>query len=225
LLLAMAILITGCGPRRERVSVQRMPLPDQDATTLMIVVDLSGSFQQLMAEDGKAWELTIEAIDKYMRERAGASPDDQILLANISGARKSLMWQGTPRSFRKDFQTKEKFRNFLQSKADPQGSLVHDGIAHAVEYMSAHPRLQNSNGKSVILICSDMLDNGPEPEKSELRLMSALTSYLQKGGVVSIYYCDQLEYAKWRQKFTDAGFASCAIECDFHGKPTLPDLQ
>ena len=80
----LGILLVGCGARRDRSSMNRYENRERDAMTLMIVVDLPGSFLDLMAEDGKAWELTIAAVVKYMRDRAGASQDYQLILANVS---------------------------------------------------------------------------------------------------------------------------------------------
>lgn len=218
----VAIFFSGCGARRDRTRVSRYEDRDPDAMDLMIVTDTSGSFVEHMTKEGKAWDLTVRALDKYTKDRAGSSTEDQIILANISGNERSIMWKGSPRSFRSEFPSKEKFHSFLLSHSDPGGSRVNDGIAHALGYINSKHKTRH--GQSVTLILSDMLDTYSDPG-SETRLIKAMAEYNHDGGEIGIYFCDQLQHPKLMKRCEEAGLKWIEIECDFVGKPKLPDLH
>jgi hypothetical protein len=226
--LLFVAIIAGCGARRDETKQARLsksPFPkDESEYVAMIVMDNSSSFQQLMAEEGHAYSFICSVIDKYFRDRIG-SEKDQIILVQISGSQKSIMWQGTPEGLRRRFQSKQSFRDFLVNNAGPDGSLVHDGVAHALEHMMRIPNVSSGMAKSVLLILSDLDDNGPNPEQSEQRLFDDLVAYFQKGGHAGFYYADQLKMEHWRQKLTAAGYPLVPIECRENDNPALPDFE
>ena len=124
-LLSVVIFLTGCEKRRE--SSQAIFNSDQDVEyVLSVIVDLSGSFEDLMAEKGKAYEFLLHVVDRYFRDRIGSQ--DKLMISQISANERSLLWEGTPLQLRREFPTPEAFRNLLRSKADPVGSRVNDAV-------------------------------------------------------------------------------------------------
>lgn len=218
LLLLGLLLVPGC----EEVDQSAAFQPDESGTVIMVVMDLSPSFQHHMVDDGAAYDFVMHALHAYHDSRIGSK--DRLLLAQISGTRKSVMFDGSPEELRDRYPTAEDFRRFLAEKARPNGSLVHLATAHALEYMMTLENVASRKAKSVVLVISDMEDNGPKPVESEERLMKAFTDYMHLGGAIGLYYCDQLQMVKWRKKFRDAGFTMYAIETDPRGKPALPKL-
>ncbi len=221
-MLFVILCTLGCEKRREEANVNPFG-EDESEYVLMIVVDLSGSFQKLMAEDGTAYDFTLHAIDRYFRDRVGCN--DQLILAQISGERRSLLWHGAPRRLYEEFPTARKFRDFLVARADPNGSMVHDGIAHAMEYLMSMRSVSTGKAKSATLILSDMMDNAPDSDQSEQRLIKAFTSYSNRSGAIGLYYCDQMELVKWRQNFEKAGLRLVALAPDVKGRPPLPSFE
>jgi hypothetical protein len=226
--LLIAAALMGCGARRDETKQARLaksPFPkDESEYVAMIVIDNSSSFQKLMAEDGHAYTFICAVISKYFRDRIG-SEKDQILLVQISGSQKSIMWQGTPEGLRRRFASKNSFRDFLVNNAGPDGSLIHENISHALEHMMRMPNVASGKAKSVLLILSDLDDNGPNPEQSEKRLFDDLIAYFQKGGHAGFYYADQLKMEHWRKKLTAAGYPLVPIVCKENDSPALPDFE
>lgn len=193
-----------------------------DQHVVMIVMDLSGSFAQKMAENGSAFDFATHVLDRYFRHRDALN--DRIILAQISGTKRSLMWEGTPLELRREFPSAAEFREFLLSEADGGGSLVNDGVCNAIEYLAYHPRYGNGRSRSVTLILSDMDDTGSQRD-SEQQLNSTLSAYGQINGSVGIYFCNQLRIEDWRQRLSRAGIDNFIVESEIVGKPPLPNFE
>jgi hypothetical protein len=224
LCLVPAVCMPGCTHRNKTTDAMGVIGRDESSFKLMIVMDLSGSFQGLMVDDGHAWRFTMYCVDEYFKSRIG-NDNDEIIIAQISGERRSLLWKGTPQRLRQEFSSASKFRDFLRKSASPNGSLVHLGSAHAVKYMTSQKSVQTGQAKSAVLILSDFLDNGPEPETSEQQAMDEFTKYLDMGGQLGLYYIDQDRYFHWRDKFNAAGHDMVPVEVDIQGRPPLPKFE
>ena len=223
---AMVILLclltfAGCGERRESKEANLFPHSDAQYV-VVIVMDLSGSFSHAMANEGKAHKFSVQVIDRYFRRRDALN--DRIVLAQISGTEQSLMWEGTPLKLRKDFPSAESFRDFLLEKADGGGSLVDQGVANAIDYVSSHERFTSGNTKSVTLILSDMEDTGGDPG-SEQKLNQSLAAYGRQNGSVGIYFCGQLGVARWKDRLAQSGIRNYVVESEIVGEPNLPSFE
>jgi hypothetical protein len=224
MVLLCAALLSGCQQRdksRDQVSsVGR----DESNFKLAIVLDLSGSFQHMMLDNGEAWKFTLYCVDAYFKSRIGDEADE-VILCQISGEGKSLLWQGSPRRLRQQFPTAQKFRDYLTSKSNPSGSLVHAGVSRALKYVMSQPAVSSGQAKSAVFVLSDFLDNAPDSEATENELMNDFTTYLRTGGQLGLYYIDQDKYFHWREKFNKAGFNMVPVEMDIHGRPPLPNFE
>lgn len=235
--LSTALLLTGCdeyqppaNPSSNAVQLQggvsakSSPLPPaQTDYVVMLVIDLSGSFSHQMADDGKAYNFALKIYDKYFRDRIG-NDKDRLIVAQLSGSHRSLLWQGSPIELRHQFPSAAAFKDFLLANADPRGSVIHDGIAHALEYLTSDPSLANGNSNSAVFVLSDLLDNGANPEKSGPRVSRALADYGSKNGVVGLYYVDQDLVQPWRQTLQAAGIRDYRVECIINNNPDLPNF-
>lgn len=213
----------GCQKRIERPDY--ILKPDDGEYVLTILLDMSGSFSSMMADDGKAYAFVCQVLDKYFRDRLGTQ--DRLILAQLSGNERALLWQGTPAELRQEFASASEFRDFLMAKADPNSSLIHAGLAQAVEYSLEDPVVVSGKGKPAVFVLSDMLDTSVESEQSKKRAVAALADFGKKGGVVGIYYVDTLLCSQWRQIVRDAGFspAHYRVEADIVGRPALPNFD
>ncbi len=124
---------------------------------------------------------------------------------------------------RREFPTAVAFRDFLLAKADPNGSLVNDGVHNAVEYLTFHPRYGGGDAKTVTLILSDMEDTGTSA--SEQRLDETLAAYGQINGSVGVYFCEQRRLEDWRNRLARAGIDNFIVESEIVGKPQLPNFE
>lgn len=218
----LAMCIAGC---RKRVERPEFAFGSDDGEfVLTVVIDMSSSFQGMMARDGKAWDFMCQVVDKYFRDRIGSS--DKLIIAQLSGSDKAVLWQGTPLQLRRDFASGAAFRNWLSSCADPRGSLVYDGIVQAVEYTLSDPIMESGKGKAAVFILSDMVDTSDSDQASE-RAVEALAAIGRDRGVVGLYFVDVKLCSKWRRMLTDAGIPASHmhVEAEVVGSPLLPTFN
>ncbi|QDT43497.1 hypothetical protein Pan241w_35980 [Gimesia alba] len=220
-LMSLLIVVGVCGCEKRHESPQTF-VSDDSEYKVAILLDLSGSFEHMMCDDGKAHQFAMRVLDHYFRERLGNN--DKLIIAQISGTERSLLWEGTPLQLRREFPSAKAFGEFLRSKSDPRGSLVHDSIAHTVEYVASDPAVASGRAKSAVFVLSDMLDNGVNQE-SEQRVIGALTEYAQQNGAVGLYYVDQLLVPQWRKNLQDAGIREICVESEIVGTPRLPNFE
>lgn len=220
---AVLILSTGgCELHHETDSLAPFGT-DESSYRLIIQVDLSGSFLHLMLEDGHAYQFLMEVLEKYFQGRIGTG--DRVIIGQLSGNQRSLLFEGTPSELREIFPTAQVFRDFLLSKCDPRGSRVHDGITDALEYLMSDPRVQAKGVKSACFVLSDLDDNMPDDAQSEERLKSALSAYGECGGFMGCYFVDARLVGPWKRRLEDAGLVRYQIESDIRVRPTLPNFE
>ena len=242
IIIAFSILVAGCDeyqppPQQGPVA---MPAASQGQFTspagpspfvapqtdhvVMLLIDLSGSFANQMANEGKAYEFYLQIYDRFFKDRIGHDKD-VLVIAQLSGTHRSLLWQGHPLQLRQQFASSSEFKEFLLSHADPNGSVIHDGIAHSLELLVSDPALVNPNTKTAVFVLSDLLDNGANPEKSGPRVTKALAEYARMNGVLGLYYVDQDLVVPWRQSLQASGMRDYRVECIINQHPDLPNFQ
>ncbi len=217
--ISLLISVLGCEPRKED---SKTFVDDDCQFKVAILLDLSGSFEHLMCEGGKAYQFALNVLDHYFRERLGT--DDKLIIAQISGADRSLLWEGTPLQLRQNFPSAKAFGEFLRIKSDPSESHIHDSIIHSLEYITSDPAIMNGQAKSAVFILSDMLDNGSSQD-SKKQAIEALSTYAEKGGVVGMYYVDQFLVSEWRKELQNAGVKELCVESEIVGVPRLPNFD
>lgn len=216
----LLVLLAGC-ERRDTSDVSPFQQEHCDYV-LTIAIDLSDGFREYMTADGKAYDLILRAIEQYFRDRIGGH--DQIIITQLSGNKRPLLWQGTPQQLRREFPDSTSFREFLLGHSEPKGCRLNDGIADTIDYTLRTESIKRGNAKSALMILSKMLDDQPEQEASDARLMKALTTYARRGHI-GFYFCDALRMTEITEKLEKAGFAMHTLECDIHGRPPLPSFE
>jgi hypothetical protein len=190
-----------------------------------IVLDLSGSFEGLMVEDGNAFRFFGAVIEKLFRDRIGK--DDRIVLAQISAKKRAMLWEGTPQQMMEDFPNQETLNTFLRQKSDSAASNVYDAVADMVEYMAHYPGVARGETKSAVFVLSDM-DDTMGDESSKDRLTEELKKYSATKGVVGMYWVNQEKLMEWRLNLEECGFVSedtFVVESDIVRVPTVPSFK
>ena len=222
LIVVAIVLMTAAGCEKRREAAKTL-VADDTRYIMTILLDFSGSFEHMMADGGKAYEFALAVLDKYFRDRIGS--DDKLIIAQISGNDRALLWQGTPVQLRQEFSSPQAFAEFLRAKANPGGSLVHEAIARTIEYVNSEPTIANGKWQAALFVLSDMNSNGDKSDSKE-RALAALTEFgKEHGGVVGMYYVDQTLVAPWRQDLRTAGIKEFCVESEIVGKPNLPNLE
>jgi len=219
----LALLLMGCQKRIEQR--EGVFQTEDNEYVLTILLDMSGSFRGMMAEDGKAWSFVSQVIDKYFRDRIGRN--DKLILAQLSANDRSLLWSGTPLQLRQEFSSGAAFRDWLVAKSDPRGSRVHEGIVQTVEYTLTDPMVADGKAKSAVFILSDMVDNASGGEGAREQAVNALAQVGKSGGVIGLYYVDVQLCSLWNRLLRDAGVPAnnLHIEADIVGRPVLPSFE
>jgi hypothetical protein len=218
----IALVAGGCTPVGENGETA---FSESDSEYLLaILIDLSGSFMEMMTEQGKAFQFTLAVLDRYFSDRSGLH--DQIILAQISGQERALLWQGSPFEMRKAFPNPKRFRDFLVQRADPRQSLVYEGITGCLRYLMADSRVLQKKVKSALLVVSDMIQNGPEITRSRAKMVEALCEYGKCGGILGLYYVDQGKLPLWQEWLSkESGIREFRVQSEIIGKPSLPSFD
>jgi hypothetical protein len=220
----LLILLVGCSPRRDRtdspghITGQALGQTEEEYV-MLIALDLSGSFKDRIA--GEAFAFSTRVIDRYFRGRIGTS--DKLVIAQLSGTDRSLLWEGTPIALRKEFPTADAFRDYLLGKGDPNGSRVYAGLHNAMGYVLSDPRVQSGGAKTAVFVLSDMMDSDND-KMTEGYMNHDVSELGWRGGVMGLYYVDQSQVLPWRHKLLAFGVKG-RVESEIVGTPPLPSFD
>lgn len=218
----IAVVTPGCGKRREHTEPRVFGEKEREYV-LTIVLDMSGSFTNLMAYDGKAYQFAVAVVDRYFRDRIGSQ--DILIIAQVSGTDRSLLWEGRPSELRKEFPSAEKFRDFLLQNSNPRASLIHEGMVQSIRYMMNDECVRKGKAKTAMFVLSDMLDTHDTAGDVTPELSQALSDFGACGGMVGVYYCDSKLVPVWQQRLSDAGIQHYRVESEIVRMPTLPSFD
>jgi hypothetical protein len=215
LLIVLPLLFAGCQRRVETET--RAFVPRRPNREIAILIDMSGSFSELMTADGKAYAFAQKIIDTYFKNHMGS--EDRLLIAQISES-EPLVWEGTPLDLRRDFASASSFGEFLKSKST-DGSPIHAAMASTLEYLMS---ITDPSTKTAFFVLSDMDDTDPKTPEMRTRLHGDLSKFGQRGGVVGLYYVTT-NYEAWKRELENAGIKEFVVESQIVSHPDLPNLE
>jgi hypothetical protein len=195
-----------------------------DERVMMLVFDLSPSFMDKIVKTGEGYTFAMNAVSRYFRGSAGSQ--ERLVIAQLSGTDKSLVWEGKPMDLRKQFPTPESFRDYLVSKADPSGSKIYRGLRLALQYLFSDPRVHGGQTKAVVLVLSPMNDkeNYPDPQEKGY-LNHEICELGWRQGAIGFYFVDQHNVVQWRESLLVWGVKNSVVESEVVGKPQLPNFE
>jgi hypothetical protein len=170
--------------------------------------------EYVLGNDGRAFAYAQDVKDAFFRERGEAT--DRILLSVIGGRRNEPLWEGKPKTYRKEFPTAEKFRGFLERQSVKDSKTnSYDGVAEAFDYIRKFHR----GPKSAVLVFSNMLNNSDDPGRSRRRLVESLRAYVKTGGYCCFYWVSWDTIKDLEAVFKDAGLDTRHIVPDARKDP------
>jgi hypothetical protein len=216
----LCVCVLGCEPVANQTG---SPIAAQEFDyVLAVVVDMSGSFSgEMQSGSGRAHRFLMRAVDLFFRNRIGEG-NDRIIITQVSGTQRALLWDGTPRGLRQEFSSARAFEAFLLQNSNPAGSRIHDGVRETIEYVMGMPGVSSGKTRTFVMVLSDMDENFSEPAASREKLVNSLKAYAQAGGVAGIYWCNQQFVPGWRKDLKDCGFKSFVVESDIVADPAIP---
>lgn len=223
--LMMAVCI-GCTPATDQGPAAQAPNPlarEPFDHVLILSVDKSGSFYDLMKPGGKGLELANNTITHYFQNRLGNN--DYLVVSQLSANRQSLLWQGSPRQLRSEFGNIGEWAEFVDKKSNSAGSRVWDGISDSLEIVMTDPSMWNAHTKVAYVGLTDMENNMVDNYTSEQRLMRNLKAFAKKGCVIGLYFVGTQETILWRQKLQECGFKDFVVEPATSAKARFPSFE
>ncbi len=216
------LLFAGCVKSPDLGQTSPFEAQELDAC-LVIVIDLSGSYQDLW--DKRAYDLFLQLSERYFNESMGT--ENRLIISQISGTEKALLFEGKPSDLRKQFRSPQELSNFLKENSDPDSSRVYAATRQTLDYVNTLPGLTD-NTRLLTLIFSDMLDSespfqiwdNPFPQE----LQNSLKRYQAQGGGIALYFVADSERQRWNQFLQETGFSSghYLIESHLSANPQLP---
>lgn len=219
-----SIVLGGCARRRNDKPTPPIGFQEDEAEMIInVAVDLSGSFEEMMVTNGMAYQFLIELIDRYYIGRIGSK--DRLILSQISGSDKPLLWEGSPFQLRLDYPTPDKFREFLLSKSDRNSSRVYESIGKSLNYMLRQPVVAHGRAQCGLFVLSDLVDSSTNKVAGEELVMKSLKRFAKVGGIFAFYFVDQGEMPKWMDRFEAAGFHDVILMGYVNGHPPFPEFS
>ena len=197
-LLAVILLLPGCAKHQETDT--RVIRPPEWNFILIFLVDPSRRFAEKKF-DAAAHRFLVGTAENYFRGRS--EPDDRVLLASLTDEGGSpLLWQGTPRDLRRQFDTPEALRDFVTQHSRPT-KHVYASLAKTLDYVSDLPPVHDGKAKAVVVVLSDMLDDSKTREQDLVKAAAALKRFTALRSEIGHWWVDWdavPDFKKWYRK-------------------------
>lgn len=224
-LTVLVILVAAFSGCQKRSAGSAAPPPFRDDKVeyvLTFVLDLSKKYSQHMGEDARSYNFFQKVSEKFFRQRMGE--DDRILISQMSGRERALIWEGKPTSMRRHFPTSLAFNQFLERKSDPSGARVYAALADTFEYLAKRHDVDTET-MMLTVILSDMIDiSDGNTEEDRARMIDSLRNYRVAGGQLVLYWVDPSKVDEWDEILDEAGFPP-RIWMDFVEDPEIPEFE
>lgn len=226
LLALLSLAPAGCGERRDPTRDDETTFAHTRADAVAVVVlDLSGSFEQLLlGRENRAFTFLQKLIQQFFHQ--GIGREQRLVIAQISGTDKALVFEGSVRDFADRFPDPDSFKDHLKRVGNPAGSRVYDSISDALSYTLGLPAVEKGHTKVGLFVLSDFDDNVRTTQsvprlESQLKILA--TEYR---GAVGFYYVEQSLYPSVVSLVQRAGFPRDrgVVTSDVTSTPPIPVL-
>lgn len=227
---SLLTIALGLAPLSAAIGCVENPTPERSAyfeeaeldACLALLVDMSGSFAAHW--EAEAHTTFLRLMDAFFTEGAGG--ETRVVIGQLSGERRVVLFEGEPSELRSRFKTPEELGAFLRERSDPRGSPVYHATERAIDYVASMPRV-GQRTRLLTVVLSDLVvhdPDGPGRIAAGRKMLAALRRYREKGGGLALYYVAQSEVGRWRRIVERAGFpgGSCVIQTELVANPQLP---
>ncbi|MFL5328599.1 MAG: hypothetical protein ACJ8C4_06760 [Gemmataceae bacterium] len=210
----------GCGAYEPPPNPVVMQAEDPDFVCV-IMLDVSGSYESKMLDDGKAWKAIMNLLQEFYRNRA--NENDVLVIGQIGApGHAAPLFEGSPRAFRKTFGDPASFRTFLKANSSSQGSRIFDSICDVLSYTSGR---MSGKTKAGVFLFTDFEDNASAPGGEE-RFVQTMTDFGKRGQVsVGCYWVGMNELAKVDRDLRRTGIKNFVVDSSITAEPRLPHFE
>lgn len=210
----------GCAPApQEEFSAAKTLNPDEQRMVLVVGLDVSGSFRSFLFNgEGRAFKYTRNSLAKYFQANAGENA--RVVLVQLGEPGKAaIIFEGSPKTFRREFPDAETFKKFVLGRSGGGGSRLFLSMAESLEYVM--DQYSEPGTRHLAMFMTDMIDTEGDPNG---RLVKALTKYHQRGGGVGLYWIDDAAVEEVKRIWAAAQVKGFQIR-RFVSDPPIPDFQ
>jgi hypothetical protein len=213
----------GCTPRQRDAGANDSPFQEEDTGyTLAFIFDLGPKYRdRVMGKDPIALKYALDVKNTYFQDRSD-SPTDRLLIAQVSSLETAVLWDGKPRTFKREFPSPEKdLKDYLSSRTgDSKGPYLYtyDSVADTFDYLLKF----RGKGKTAVLVFSEMTNKSPDPAKSRKHLVDSLAAYAKSGGHCAFYWLTWDTVRELEQIGKDAGLTFGTFVPDAVRDPVRP---
>lgn len=219
-------------PAQDSRRIERRFLPGRERSpfeatkveyVMVIAINLNQQFQGRMQRDDAAFRYVFSLVESFTRNTVGS--EARIVITQLgNGAQNPLLWEGSPREIRQQFQSPEMFQSFvLKNRRDCPPQAI-NGLVTTTKYLLNHEALDNEACRPALFIVSDAVDQRPYAEtfKDCAELAKNFTDIAHLGGICGWYFVDHqnLDWAKEIVK--RSGFKDFRVEADIVRRPSVP---
>lgn len=220
---SLTCCVVGCEPFIESEGpVTPLKLPKREYV-LALALDASGSFiEEVLGSEGRAYNFMMQAANRLFQDRMGQH--DRILIAQLSANARPLLWEGPPRSLKREFGSGKVLQEFILQRADPNGSRLYAGTEKTLNYIYRLPGVSENEISVCVLVLSDMLDNSDTSADDRKRMIAALSQFKDLKAAFGYYFVDIERLEDTRQCLMDAGLDGRFVEPGIVDDPPLPSF-
>ncbi len=226
ILLLLPLALAGCGERRDPTHDAETTFTHTRADAVaLVVLDLSGSFEQLLlGRDNRAFAFLQKLIQEFFYQ--GIGREQRLVIAQISGTDKAILFEGSIRDFNERFPDPESFRDHLKRVGNPAGSRVYDSISDALSFTLGLPAVEKGHTKVGLFVLSDFDDNMHTAQsfpRLEAQLKVLANEYQ---GAVGCYFVEQTLYPQILALVKRCGFPRDrgVVTSEVTTNPPIPTL-
>lgn len=221
MILAILAAMSGCTPYQP--GANNSPFEEEDTGyTLAFVIDTvsAGYRDRIVGNHPTGTQYMMKVKDIYFQERS--EPTDRLVFSRVGRAQHAVIWDGKPRTFRKEVGTSVNgFANFLAKQSGSGGQVNgYDAVADTFDYLLKFRR----RGKTAVLVFAEMRNESADPAKSREHLVSSLREFSLKGGHCAFYWLTWETCKEMEQIGKDAGLGMSYFVPDAVRDPVIPSF-
>ncbi len=171
-------------------------------------------------DDPAAFNFFMAIIEKYKRDRAGYQ--DRIVISQLSGNNKSLLFDGRTGDLKKAFSSQEQFKDYLLRSANDKGSNVYASIDRTLSYLTKRIGIDQDTTQ-ITIILSDLMDNSASSDTDRAAMIETMKEYCTNG-TFGLYWVDESQMDEWGDIMREVGFDPVPLWTRFHYMPPLPNF-
>jgi len=191
---------------------------------LAIVIDQSSSFDEEWTS--RAHHFFLRVMDQFFSDTAGSNT--KVVLSQMSGSDKVVVFDGTPQQLRAKFKSPDKLHEYLSDFADPSSTRVYHAIKKTIDYTKSRRGVTDQT-RILAVVLSDLHDtqrDAATKRKVGNEMIESLSTFRKMNGGMALYYASPDENSRWELIFKKAGFQPeyYVIENTLSENPQLPSF-